>query len=372
MAEVLDWQSITDQHAMVLHAVRALTEGQVVALPTDAGIALAASALRPEAVDHLVQLRGAVDDDPVSIAVGGPDHALDWAPDLGPFGRRVLRRCWPGPVTLLLTEGVAEGLVRRLPESVRAVVCPESAVALRNPAHDALLHILDGLAGPLLLCQTVRRRDGAVPVGRVLGLLGDNPGLVIDDGPDRSETLASLVRVNPNGWSMIREGAVTEEDLRRQTAWLTVFVCTGNTCRSPMAAALFAKLVADRLGCTAAELPGRGFVVLSAGVSAIPGDEAAAEAIEAVRPFGADLTGHVSQPLSADLVQGADLLVTMTRSHLSAVLHRFGRFDPRPRLLCSEGEDIADPIGSPREVYDDCARQILRRLERLLSELPLP
>src|SRR5271156_1870643 len=96
-----------------------------------------------------------------------------------------------------------------------------------------------------------------------------------------------------SNWQSVADpGAVPGEEPARRTVCTIVFVCTGNTCRSPMAEALFKKLLAERLGCTVEELPARGFSVLSAGLAAMMGGEAAEEAIEVVREYGADLTHH--------------------------------------------------------------------------------
>jgi protein-tyrosine phosphatase len=372
MAEVLAWQSATDPHAMTQQAVQAITNGQVVALPTDTGYCLAATGLCPQATDRFVQLRGQATDEPVIVAVSGPAAALEWAPALAPFGQRLARRCWPGPVVLIFSDGVADGAARQLPDAVRAVVCPDNTVALQAPAHAALLDVVDALSAPLLIAHTVRRGNATVPVGQVLDALGEDLGLVLDDGPLQSELAVSIVRVEADRWNMVREGAITAAHIQRLLGQVIVFVCTGNTCRSPMAEALFTKLLADRLGCAPADLPERGYHVLSAGVAATPGDEAALEAVQAVRTLGADLSGHVSRPLDAELAQEADWLLTMTSGHESSVRLRFGRYGAKPRLLGFEGEDIADPIGFPQDVYDECAREILSHLERLLPEIALP
>src|SRR5439155_19623374 len=151
-----------------------------------------------------------------------------------------------------------------------------------------------------------------------------------------------------------------------------VFLCTGNTCRSPMAEALGKKLLAERLGCTPEELPERGYQILSAGLSATAGDEAAAEAVEAARELGADLSGHCSRRLTHDLLAQTDYLVAMTRAHLRAVMPYCSGDGPCPRLLSADGRDIADPIGGDREVYRACAQQIARCLEELLPALDRP
>jgi L-threonylcarbamoyladenylate synthase len=162
---------------------------------------------------------------------------------------------------------------------------------------------------------------------------------------------------------------LTSAELEQQASCLIVFVCTGNTCRSPLAEALCKKLLAERLGCTPDELPQRGFIVTSAGLAAFGGREAAPEAIAAARELGADLGTHTTRPLTSRLVAQADYIIAMTSSHLVALDSQFGNLGPRPRLLSESGLDLPDPIGYELEVYQACARQILHDLEILLPQL---
>ncbi len=144
-----------------------------------------------------------------------------------------------------------------------------------------------------------------------------------------------------------------------------LFVCTGNTCRSPMAEALCKRLLADRLGCDPAELEGRGFVVRSAGVAAFPGDVAAGPAVEAVRELGADLTSHQSRPVNPELLAEATHVFAVTRAHAAALAARFPGVGPPPELLCGS-DDLNDPLGGDLELYRECARTIRGHLERLV------
>jgi protein-tyrosine-phosphatase len=143
-------------------------------------------------------------------------------------------------------------------------------------------------------------------------------------------------------------------------------VCTGNTCRSPLAEALCKKLLADKLNCLPAELPNHGFLVQSAGLAAMMGCEAAPEAEVVAQEFGAELSGHQSRPLTAEMVMQADRVYAMTANHLR-VLDGLG--SPAVRLLSAAGEDVPDPIGASAEVYKACARQLHGYLEELLPEL---
>jgi tRNA threonylcarbamoyl adenosine modification protein (Sua5/YciO/YrdC/YwlC family) len=371
MTHVLDWRNGADARDLIHAAVQALAEGHLVAFPTDTVYVVAASALVPEAVERLQQTTQRAEDNPLPLAVAGSAEALDWAPDMSLLGRRLARRCWPGPVTLVSAEGVERGLASRLLEPVRRRVCPTGALGLIAPGHEAFLAALRELPGPVVLAGAGKSgQPAAVTAGQVVEALGETVGLVVDDGPARYGREASVVRVAGNRWEMLREGAVPADLLERQTACLIVFVCTGNTCRSPLAEALCKKRLADRLGCAVAELPRRGFLVLSAGLAAMMGGAAAEEAVAVADTHGADLRSHRSRPLTPDLVAQADYLVVMTQGHLQALAAQFRRLRPRARLLSAAGDDVPDPIGGEHDVYQECAQRIWRHLEEFVGQLP--
>jgi len=147
-----------------------------------------------------------------------------------------------------------------------------------------------------------------------------------------------------------------------------LFVCTGNTCRSPLAAAICERLLAGRLGCAVAELPARGFVVRSAGVAAVPGDAATPQAVDVAAEAGIDLTGHRSTPVSAELLAAATDVLAMTHGHAAALALRYPGAGPGVRLLGGPGGDLPDPIGGDAAVYRTCAGMIAAHLDRHLAE----
>ncbi len=143
---------------------------------------------------------------------------------------------------------------------------------------------------------------------------------------------------------------------------LIVAVCTGNICRSPMAEALIRR----RLG------PGGNWEVLSAGVAAPQDQPASEEAVESLREWEIDLSGHRSRPLTRKLVDRADLLVVMTAAHGQEILRRFPEARGKVRLLTSFGtarqpENIPDPIGLSLDVY----RKTRDRIDSAVADLVL-
>lgn len=140
-----------------------------------------------------------------------------------------------------------------------------------------------------------------------------------------------------------------------------LFVCTGNTCRSPMAAAL-SEIMLNKKGIKCQ--------TDSAGMSVFYPSGASGHAINAMREYGINISGHKSKQVSLSEIEWADLILTMTETHKSYLTLQY--VDSQEKIFTlseyagEENCDVSDPFGGSLQEYKSCAKQLERLLEKII------
>ncbi|WP_239805308.1 L-threonylcarbamoyladenylate synthase [Croceicoccus hydrothermalis] len=188
--------------AVIAEAAARLDNGEIVALPTETVYGLAARADDAEAVARIYAAKGRPSFNPLIV------HVLDQegARRLVHVGHRaalLMKRFWPGPLTLVLPARDASPLA----PAVRAGL---PTVAVRSPAHPVMRAVLARCAAPLA-APSANRSGGVSPTcaAHVRDSLGENVPMVVDGGPTRAGLESTIVAIRDQGWSMLRPGPLT-------------------------------------------------------------------------------------------------------------------------------------------------------------------
>lgn len=352
---------------------KALAEGALVAIPTETVYGLAANAALADSVARLQAVKARGKDQPFTAHIGRAEDCDDLVPQITTLGRRFIRKAWPGPLTLIfpVDRPAAAKVHPRLSPAGAAAIYGNGSIGIRFPDHPVAERLLTAAAAPIIASSAnVGSAPPPTEAAPIRDALGDQVDYIVDAGPTRYRKSSTIVAINGDGYRLVREGVWDERTVRRFATAAILFVCTGNTCRSPMAEGICRQMLAKRFGCSAEELTQRGVVIQSAGTLGYAGGRASPEAIEVCRRMGIDISQHRSHGLSPELIHPADYIFVMAAQHLEAVRAMSPADVSKAVLLNPEG-DIADPLGGTLADYEAAAATITRALERRLTEVVL-
>ncbi len=350
--ELLKCDTPESRAESVRRAGQILKSGRIVALPTETVYGLAVVAKDPAAESLLRETRGRADDKPFTVAVSEPIVVSRFVEVVSPMGRRLMQRCWPGPLTIVFEN----------PDG--------GTVGIRQPDGEMTLKAIDRAGGAVLLPSA--NRPGEPPARsaeEVLKIFDGAIDAVLDGGAVRIGTPSTVIRLGPTGYTVLRLGALGEGQLRRAANLVVLFICSGNSCRSPMAEALCRKMLAERMNVPEEKLEEHGYTVLSAGSAGGFASPASDLAMEVMREAGIDLSDHLSQTVTAEMLEHADRVFVMTPEQLDRILRIAPSAQGRVALLDPKGRPIGDPHGGDLETYRRCAHALRRALDKRMKEL---
>lgn len=330
----------------------ALREGKLLVLPTETVYGLVARADDPAVVERVRRTKERPPTKPFARLVASTEAVEAETGPLPRTARSLADRFWPGPLTLVLDTKKGG-----------------DPVGFRVPGLTFARLVVD--CGFPVLATSANRSGGEEPtdLAGALAALGDRVDLAYDAGPSMLARPSTVVSVLGSGdrYEVLREGWLSRDQIARALARTVLFVCTGNTCRSPMAEAIMKARLADRLKVPRADLEKTGFTVRSAGTSAMQGGPAADQAVEVMAERGIELAAHRSRALTPALVDDAEVIFVMSSSHAHTIEEWFPDAASKVRLLDPQG--VPDPVGQSVERYRETADLLEQRIEEALDEI---
>ncbi len=337
---ILPVDAVSPAASIMVEAARVLQSGALVILPTETVYGVAADPRVEGAEDRIYAAKERDRGKPIPLLAGSLAVVERLGAILSPRARRLAKRYWPGPLTLVLA-------------------CGGKAEGFRVPDHPVAGAVLKAAGGVLRVTSAnISGEPAARTVAAAVAALGSRVALALDAGPAPLGRESTVVDATGESLKILRQGVISQEAIMNRRCVL--FVCTGNTCRSPMAEYLLRRWLGSDSEWDAD----------SAGVSAVDGQPASEGAVQAMAGKKADLSSHASRFLTRAHIDDADLIVVMTGAHKRAVEQRFPGTADRIVLLNAfssvhPGEDVPDPFGMKADVY----RAIRDEIDAAMPEL---
>ena len=144
-----------------------------------------------------------------------------------------------------------------------------------------------------------------------------------------------------------------------------LFVCTGNICRSPMAAAYFNYL------CKSANK--KNIIADSAGIYAYNDNSPSVEAVKTMAKYKIDITKHNSKPITEKLISSSDIIIVMTNIHKKSIIATGIPINDKKIYLLNHfnggDKDIFDPYGGNSKTYEVCFCEMKKALDNLFLDI---
>jgi protein-tyrosine phosphatase len=368
--KVIKLDSTKIDSAKITEAAQLVDAGGLVAFPTETVYGIACR-VKTDSLIKLDNLKGRGPEKYYTLHISRKSDVEKYLPTIGLKAQKLIKNAWPGPLTIVFEldaqdiEKQRTGLEREVFESLYK----DNSIGIRCPDNAIATMLLQTTKHPVVApSANITGQAPAADAKQVLAQFSGQIELLLDAGSCKYKKSSTVVKIGKKGLEILRAGVYPQAEIEALSEIKFLFVCTGNTCRSPMAEGMFRKYLAEKLQCEVDHLDKMGYKTLSAGVMGIVGSPVSAEAIAVCATKGIDIKAHKSRTLSQGLVEECDFIFAMSRMHCERITALSAEAANKCSLLI-ENQDIPDPIGQPQEFYNDCAGLIEKAVKKRVGEL---
>ncbi|MEW6686558.1 MAG: L-threonylcarbamoyladenylate synthase [Candidatus Edwardsbacteria bacterium] len=343
---------------IIAHTAKVLKSGGIVVIPTDTVYGLACDAYNQKTIKRIFKIKKRAPQKSL-ILFCKREEISSLTSEIPLSAQKLMERFFPGPLTIIL---------KASPVLPRWLVSKNGTVGIRLPQQSFVLTLLEKFHSPLATTSAnLSGRGEPKSIEEVITNFWGKVELILDAGSSQKTSPSTVIDLTREPAVILRKGEISKNLLEEtigekiKLERITVlFICTGNTCRSPLAQGYFQKIIPLKMK--------NRLIVISAGTAAVDGLPAAEYTQQVGLEQGFDLSRHRTRLLTDSLIKETDLIFAMESKHIEEILSIVPEASEKTFLL-KQGGEISDPIGQPLEVYRQVFEEIKENIPLALERI---
>ncbi|MHB2148034.1 L-threonylcarbamoyladenylate synthase [Calditrichota bacterium LG25] len=355
---------------IIKRTIEVLKNGGVIVYPTNTLYGLGVDAFNFKALERLFVVKHRSPNQPISLMVASLEQLEQLFAVMEPREKQILQKILPGKFTVILRSKFKKNLAHF------ASGPQADKVGFRVAELPFNQKLLLKFGNPITSTSAnISGKPNAATVQEIIAQFGDRLDLILDAGPAPDLKGSTIIDMTKRPYLILREGSVKkskvekifapEKVLKRKTKFVITFVCTGNICRSPMAAGILKEFITKTKFKNVVKIQSAGTLSLTVG-------PAHPSAVLTARKQGINISGHKAQTISARIMKESDLVIALAMNHYEFLRTHFPEHSEKIILLKSwrrpspiVNPSVPDPIGHEQEFFDQVFNEIKREIKRI-------